>query len=56
MTALSILWHTSACMQRLGIPGAPLRSMIKTIQAMTHYIRTAFGNSTESYGRPEPTP
>ena len=37
------------CLRLLGIPKAPIQSMINAIQTMTHYVRTAFGDSTESY-------
>ena len=38
------------CLRHLGLPSAPIQSMIHTIQQMTHYIRTAFGDSDKSYG------
>ncbi len=38
------------CLRRIGIPSPPLLSMLKTIQNMTHYIRTAYGDSNTSYG------
>jgi len=34
----------------LGIPRPPILAMLETIQNMQHYIRTAFGESTRSYG------
>ena len=37
-------------LHRFGIPKPALRSMLATIQAMTHHIRTAFGDSAGSYG------
>jgi len=39
---------------RLGIPRPAIMSMISTIQQMQHYIRTAFGESEQSYG-PNPS-
>ena len=38
-------------LRRLGIPKPALQSMIKTIQHMEHYIRTAFGDSEQGYKR-----
>ena len=38
------------CLLCLGLPKAPLQAMIQAIQEMTHHVRTAFGNSEESYG------
>ncbi len=38
------------CLRRLGMSSAPITSMIKAIQPLTHYIRTAFGDSDASYG------
>jgi hypothetical protein len=37
------------CLRCLGMPGAPIQSMIDAIQAMTHFIRTAFGDSSANY-------
>ena len=37
-------------MQRLGIPEAPLLSMFQPFQNQQHYLRTAFGDSGQSYG------
>ena len=37
------------CLRRLGMPGAPIQSMIDDIQAMPHFIRTAFGDSSANY-------
>jgi hypothetical protein len=44
--------HTvvNLALQRLGIPKPALQSMLATIQEMDHHIRTAFGDSVESYG------
>jgi hypothetical protein len=36
------------CMQRWGMPKAPIRMMLHTIQHLKHYVRTAFGKS-DSY-------
>jgi len=41
-------------LRRLGIPQQAIMSMITTIQQMQHYIRTAFGESEQSYG-PNPS-
>ena len=41
-------------LRRLGIPRPAIMSMIHTIQQMQHYIRTAFGESDQSYG-PNPS-
>ena len=38
------------CLRRWGLPSAPIQSMIHAIQVMTHYVRVAFGDSTDSYG------
>ena len=38
------------CLRRLGLPSAPIQSMITAIQTMTHYIRTGFGDSDDCYG------
>ena len=46
------------CMQSLGMPKYPILSMIQVIQLLEHYIRTAFGESDQTYGpaRPGTTP
>ena len=41
---------TYICLRRLGIPKFPLLSMFQVIQKLTHHIRTAFGDSDETYG------
>jgi hypothetical protein len=38
------------CLRRLGIPHQPLSSMFHVIQNLTHHVRTAFGDSAETYG------
>ena len=38
------------CLRRFGIPEMLLQSMFSVIQNMTHHIRTAFGDSTITYG------
>jgi hypothetical protein len=38
------------CLRQFGIPAAPILSMINIIQNMTHSIRTAFGDSSVTYG------
>jgi hypothetical protein len=40
----------SLCFQHQGVPEAPLVCMLSTLQNMTHTIRTAYGDSTRSYG------
>ena len=40
----------SLALQRLGIPKPAIDSMIEAIQEMDHYVRTAFGDSDDSYG------
>jgi len=37
-------------LRKLGASRTGLRSMIDTMQRMRHYIRTAFGNSKQTYG------
>jgi hypothetical protein len=44
------------CLKRLGLPSAPIQSMITAIQTMTHYVRTAFGDSEDSYGYDDTLP
>jgi hypothetical protein len=38
------------CLRRFGIPRPPLLSMFQVIQNLTHHIRTAFGDSIQTYG------
>ena len=38
------------CLRRLGASRTGVDSMIQTIQHLKHYIRTAFGDSTDTYG------
>ena len=38
------------CMRRLGVPEAPIVSMFSSIQNMKNYVRTAYGDSTQSFG------
>ena len=40
----------SLAMQRVGMPLGPIQCMLKSLQGMQHFIRTAYGLSTESYG------
>ena len=44
--------HTPSvlCSNRLGIPAQPMYSMFHTIQEAKHYTRTAYGDSTITYG------
>jgi hypothetical protein len=47
----------SLSLQRLGMPLAPIISMLTTLQNLTHYVRTAFGDSDAGYGGPnQPIP
>ena len=39
----------SICLQRAGIPLPSIYSTLSTIQQATHYVRTAFGDSTIGY-------
>ena len=43
-------------LRRLGIPKPALQSMLETIQEMEHHIRTAFGDSDDSYGNDDGPP
>jgi exonuclease III len=38
------------CLRRFGLPQAPLTSMFQVIQQLDHHIRTAFGDSEQTYG------
>ena len=40
----------SLCFQHQGVPEPPLVCMLSTLQNMEHTIRTAYGDSTQSYG------
>ena len=44
--------HTAAALslRRIGIPSSRITTMFHTIQNMMHKVRTAFGDSTETYG------
>ncbi|MCA1807666.1 MAG: hypothetical protein LC687_07455 [Actinobacteria bacterium] len=52
--------HTvvNLCLRRFGSSKPALQSMLRTIQEMDHHVRTAFGDSKDSYGRKsrEPPP
>jgi hypothetical protein len=39
----------SICLQRLGMPTGPLRSMFTTLQNMDHFVRSSFGISEQSF-------
>lgn len=39
----------SLCLQRVGVPIEPIKSMFYTIQQLSHQIRTVFGDSETSY-------
>ena len=41
---------SSLCSQRLGVPKNIVKTMINTLTSMQHFIRTAYGDSEESYG------
>ena len=40
----------SLAMQRVGMPIEPILCMLRSLQKMTHYVRTAHGLSTNTYG------
>ena len=43
-------------MRRMGMPLQPLKSMMVTIQKMSHHVRTAFGNSESTMTNDDPIP
>lgn len=47
-----LIGHTQAslCMQRQGVPPAAVKCLFTTLQEATHCVRTAFGDSTFTYG------
>ena len=47
---------TYICLRQLGLPSNPIQAMLNAIQQMTHYIRTAFGDSSLTYGYNEAEP
>ncbi len=44
--------QASMCMQRQGVPKAAVKCLFSTLQDATHYVRTAYGDSTLTYGGP----
>ena len=40
----------SLALQRMGVPKAPIKAMLTTLQDMVHTCRTVFGDSLEQYG------
>ena len=38
------------CLRRFGLPRAPVQSMLTAIQELTHFVRTAYGDSTATHG------
>jgi hypothetical protein len=44
--------QASLCMQRQGVPQSAVRCLFTTLQQATHCVRTAFGDSTITYGGP----
>jgi hypothetical protein len=44
--------QASMCMQRQGVPKAAVQCLFTTLQEATHCIRTAYGDSTITYGGP----
>ena len=47
---------TSLALRRMGAPGTAVECMSKCIQYMRHYIRTAYGDSSNFYGGDENDP
>jgi endonuclease/exonuclease/phosphatase family metal-dependent hydrolase len=43
----------SICLQRLGMPQGPLKSMFETLQNLEHYVRSSFGVSESSFNAKE---
>jgi hypothetical protein len=39
----------SICLQRLGMPRGPLKSMFSTLQNLQHFVRSSFGISEKSF-------
>ena len=39
----------SLCLQRMGVAREPIKSLIETMQHLTHHVKTAYGVSAESY-------
>ena len=39
----------SLCLQRMGVAEEPIRSLIGTMQQLTHHVKTAYGTSTATY-------
>jgi hypothetical protein len=46
----------SLCMQRVGAPIGPIKSMFHTIQSLSHHVRTVFGESVAGFKHKGPTP
>jgi hypothetical protein len=44
--------QASLCMQRQGVPKAAVECLFTTLQEATHCVRTAYGDSTLTYGGP----
>jgi hypothetical protein len=44
--------QASLCMQKYGVPSAAIKCLFATLQDATHCVRTAFGDSTITYGGP----
>jgi hypothetical protein len=44
--------QASLCMQRQGVPKAAVEFLFTTLQQATHCVRTAYGDSTITYGSP----
>jgi hypothetical protein len=42
--------QASLCMQRQGVPKSAVKCLFTTLQGSIHCVRTAFGNSTATYG------
>jgi hypothetical protein len=44
--------QASLCMQRQGVPQFAIQCLFTTLQEASHCVRTAFGDSTTTYGSP----
>jgi hypothetical protein len=42
--------QASLCMQRQGVPQSAVKCLFTTLQSATHSVRTAFGDSDDTYG------
>jgi hypothetical protein len=44
--------QASLCMQRQGVPKSAVQCLLTTLQEAMHCVRTAYGDSTKTYGGP----